>query len=85
MTPPLESAAEQPRLYWLIEEGSPARYVETEHYGAVDWTDEAHKALKFPDEAMAREFVAHTILRVYEVRVCEHMFGCEATPEPRDG
>lgn len=78
MTEP--QTAEQ-KLYWLIEEGNPARYLQAEHYGAVDWTDDAHKAMKFPDEAMAKEFVAHTILRVYEVRVCEHMFGCGTTDE----
>jgi hypothetical protein len=63
------------KLYWLIERGSPAEYLERESYGADYWTSDAHKALKFPTEAMAREFVAGTVLRVFEeIRVCDHMF-----------
>src|SRR5262249_40572835 len=63
------------RLYWLIERGSPAEYLERESYGADYWTSNAGKALKFPTEAAAKDFVATTILRVFEeIRVCEHAF-----------
>lgn len=63
-------------LYWLIElreHPRPGQYLVRERYGAVDWSDDPQLAMKFQDEAMAKRFVAGTILRVYNVEVCEHM------------
>ena len=76
-------------LYWLIEAGPGefsrfddnrhAQYLEKEHYGSVDWTSDPHKAQKFLSEDDAQRFVAATILRVYDLRICEHMFNCGTT------
>jgi hypothetical protein len=77
----LEGALGECKLYWLIERGSPAEYLQNEHYGSVDWTTDAAKAMKFPTEHLAREIIRLTILRVeYDLRVCQHMFGCGISP-----
>ena len=38
-------------------------------------------ALKFPSKAVAEDFIAGTVLRVFTLEVCEHMFNCGITPQ----
>ena len=66
------------RRYWLIERGSPAEYVAGESYGDVQWSSNAHAALKFGDKASGETFIAKTILCVEtDLRICEHVFSDE--------
>lgn len=62
------------QLYWLIERGSPAEFLVDHHYGSLTWTSDAHTALKFPNEAMARDFASRTPVKLDEYRVTEHGF-----------
>ncbi len=68
-------------MYWLIERGSPAEFLEDHHYGSLAWTSNAAAALKFPTEAMAREFAHITTAKLDDFRVAEHGF----MSEPSEG
>lgn len=78
--PPAPSA-----VRWLIERRHDDRtfYLVAEHYGGLDWTEDPHKAQRFPAEHWARKLIARSILHVFDdLRVEEHMFLPEPEHEP---
>lgn len=68
-------------LTWLIERRTasfPVFYLVAEHYGGLDWTEDPHKAQRFPAEEWARKLIDRTVLNTFDdLHIAEHMFIAE--------
>lgn len=71
-------------IKWLIERGSPAEYLADIHFGADEWTQDAHAAMKFPNEKVAQEWRQKRFpLRIMtDLRICEHVYCDEPPAQP---
>lgn len=80
-----EATSAPSAVCWLIERRYDDKnfYLVAEHYGGLDWTEDPHKAQRFPAEHWARKLIDRTILNTFDdLRVEEHMFLTEPESTP---
>jgi len=83
--PPHPQAPEPPEVAWLIESGSPAKYLKRLDLDLIIWIDDPNAALAFATKSDAEAYLSRITIEAVnlpsDIRICDHL-GIPQAPEP---